>query len=38
MNIYILKKGKFKLRGEKEGDLINNNNNNDFLIIVLNNQ
>ena len=36
MNIYILKKGKFKLRGEKEGDLINNNNN-DFLIIVLNN-
>ena len=37
MNIYILKKGKFKLRGEKEGDLINNNNN-DFLIIVLNNQ
>ena len=37
MNIYILKKGKFKLRGEKEGDLINNNNNN-FLIIVLNNQ
>ena len=38
MNIYILKKGKIKLRGEKEGDLINNNNNNDFLIIVLNNQ
>ena len=37
MNIYILKKGKIKLRGEKEGDLINNNNN-DFLIIVLNNQ
>ncbi len=37
MNIYTLKKGKFKLRGEKEGDLINNNNN-DFLIIVLNNQ
>ena len=36
MNIYILKKGKFKLRGGKEGDLINNNN--DFLIIVLNNQ
>ena len=36
MNIYILKKGKFKLRGKKEGDLINNNN--DFLIIVLNNQ
>ena len=36
MNIYTLKKGKFKLRGEKEGDLINNNNN-DFLIIVLNN-
>ena len=36
MNIYILKKGKIKLRGEKEGDLINNNN--DFLIIVLNNQ
>ena len=35
MNIYTLKKGKFKLRGEKEGDLINNNNN-DFLIIVLN--
>ena len=37
MNIYTLKKGKFKLRGKKEGDLINNNNN-DFLIIVLNNQ
>ena len=37
MNIYILKKGKIKLRRKKEGDLINNNNN-DFLIIVLNNQ
>ena len=37
MNIYILKKGKIKLRRKKVGDLINNNNN-DFLIIVLNNQ
>ena len=36
MNIYILKKGKIKLRRKKEGDLINNNN--DFLIIGLNNQ